>query len=61
VAEYWILNLIDRVLEVYRGPVEDPAARFGWRYAGVEVLASHASVTPLVAPGARVPVADLLQ
>ena len=26
IADYWILNLVDRVLEVYREPREDPAA-----------------------------------
>jgi Putative restriction endonuclease len=60
VADYWILNLVDRVLEVYRGPTEDLAARFGWRYASTEVLSSGASATPLVAPGARISVSDLL-
>jgi hypothetical protein len=33
VADYSILNRVDRVLEVYRAPREDPAARFGWRHA----------------------------
>ena len=60
VADYWILDLVDRVLEVYREPREDPAARFGWRYAWTEVLSSGSSATPLVAPGARISVSDLL-
>jgi len=60
VADYWILNLVDRVLEVYRGPIEDPAARFLWRYALTEVLSSGSSATPLVAPAARISVFDLL-
>src|SRR3989442_2732717 len=30
-ADYWIVNLIDRVLEVRREPAPDPAASFGWR------------------------------
>ncbi|MFI5327940.1 MAG: Uma2 family endonuclease [Candidatus Rokuibacteriota bacterium] len=61
VADYWILNLFDRVLEVYREPRErDPAARFGWRYAWTEVLSSGSSAAPLVAPGARITVAELL-
>ena len=30
--DYWIVNLVDRVLEVYRQPVSDSAAVFGWRY-----------------------------
>jgi Uma2 family endonuclease len=60
VADYWILNLVDRVLEVYREPRQDPTARFGWRYAWTEVLSGGSSAAPLVAAGARIPVADLL-
>lgn len=60
VPDYWILNLLDRVLEVYREPRVDPAARFGWRYAWTEVLSSGSSATPLVAPSARIPVSDFL-
>jgi len=60
VADYWILNLVDRALEVYRGPIEDPAARFGWRHASTEVLAPGSFATPLVAPAARIVVSDLL-
>jgi len=36
VADYWILNLVERVLEVYRQPIADPMTRFGWRYASTE-------------------------
>lgn len=60
VPDYWILNLVDRVLEVHRQPVADPAAPFGWRYGAVEVLGPDASVSPLAVPGRRVIVADLL-
>jgi Uma2 family endonuclease len=59
-ADYWILNLIARVLEVYREPVPDPAAPFGWRYAQREVIAPPGRVAPLAAPGSPVAVADLL-
>ena len=59
-ADYWVLNLLDRVLEVYREPAPDPAAPFGWRYAHTEVLDASARVAPLAAPGASVPVATLL-
>src|SRR5712691_8616320 len=34
--DYWILNLVDRVLEVYRLAIQDPPAPFGWRYASRE-------------------------
>jgi len=59
-TDYWILNLVDRVLEVYREPVVDAAAPFGWRYARREVFDASARVTPLAAPGASIPVAQLL-
>jgi Uma2 family endonuclease len=58
--DYWILNLVARVLEVHRRPVQDAAARFGWRYAALQTLAPEASVAPLAAPDARVLVANLL-
>ena len=58
--DYWVLNLIDRVLEVYREPIVDAAAPFGWRYARVEVFDASARVTPRALPGAGIAVASLL-
>jgi len=58
--DYWVLNLIDRVLEVYREPAAEPSAPFGWRYTRCEVFAPSARVSPLAAPGASVRVGDLL-
>jgi Uma2 family endonuclease len=60
VADYWVLNLIEEVLEVYRGPVRASSARYGWTYDSVTLLRSQAVVTPLAAPNARVPVAAML-
>jgi len=59
-ADYWVLNLIDRVLEVYRGPIADSSAPFGWRYDQLEVLGGSARVTPLAAPRSSIAVAQLL-
>jgi len=58
--DYWIVNLVDRVLEVYRRPVADASAPFGWRYASRQTLGVESSVAPLAASGVRVPVRDLL-
>jgi Uma2 family endonuclease len=58
--DYWVLNLVNRVLEVYREPASDAAAPFGWRYARREVFDASARVTPLAAPGSSIPVAQLL-
>jgi Uma2 family endonuclease len=60
VRDYWIVNLVDRALEVYRDPGPDPAAPYGWRYRVVERLGPAASVSPLALPAMRIPVSDLL-
>ena len=59
-ADYWIVNLPDRRLEVYRGPVSDGAAPFGWRYGTALALGPDDRVAPLAAPTATITVADLL-
>ena len=59
-ADYWIVNLVERVLEVYHVPVIDAAAPFGWRYSRRVVLGAAESVSPRAAPAAVVPVAELL-
>ena len=58
--EYWIVNLVDRALEVHREPEPSADAAFGARYRTVEILRPPATVTPLAAPAAVIPVADLL-
>lgn len=58
--EYWILNLVDGVLEAHREPHPAADAAYGWVYRFVDILRPPATVTPLAAPGARIPVADLL-
>jgi len=61
IADYWIVNLIDRVLEVYRGPVQAASAPYGWRYRSVQTLAPPAPlVSPLALPSAGIPVVSLL-
>jgi Uma2 family endonuclease len=58
--DYWIVNLVDRVLEIYRDPGQDASAAYGWRYRSVTTLAPPAVVVPLAFPAAHVAVADLL-
>jgi Uma2 family endonuclease len=58
--DYWIVNLVDRVLEVYRSPGADVEAPYGWRYASALTLGHRDRVRPLSAPHAEIPVADLL-
>ena len=60
ITDYWIVNIPERQVEVYREPMRDGVAPFGWRYASVATLGPGASASPLAAPGARIPIADLL-
>ena len=56
VEDYWIVNIVDRVLEVYREP--SGGRRSG--YGSVRACGPDEHVTPLAAPTARILVADLL-
>jgi hypothetical protein len=58
--DYWIVNLVDRVLEVYRQPITDASAAFGRRYGSRQTRDAESAVAPLAAPGVSVRVSDLL-
>jgi len=60
VPDYWIVNLVDRVLEVYRDPAPSAEAPYGWRFSTQRRLGATDTVSPLRAPRARIPIADLL-
>jgi len=60
IADYWIVNIPDRRVEVYREPVPDAGAPFGWRYGRLVSHAADERIAPLAAPGVAVSVADLL-
>jgi len=58
IADYWILNLVDRVLEVYREPTGLASRR--WGYASIESRRADAMMSSLAPLGASIGVADLL-
>jgi Uma2 family endonuclease len=60
VADYWIINLPQRQVEVRRKPVRDSKRRFGYRYSQVAIYKPGESVAPLAAKSRPVAVADLL-
>ena len=60
VQDYWIVNLVDHLLEVYRDPVADASVVYGWRYRSVERITTAGSVTLLALPTVRIAVSDLL-
>ncbi|MBI4736109.1 MAG: Uma2 family endonuclease, partial [candidate division NC10 bacterium] len=60
IPEYWILNLLERVLEVYRDPAPIPDHPLGYGYRSSERLDASASVVPLSVSATPITVADLL-
>ena len=60
IADYWILNLVDRLLEVHREPAALAEQPLGHQYRSIARLGPEASVAPLAAPDAILRVADLL-
>ena len=60
IADYWILNIADSVLEVRRDPRPDATQDFGFGYASLATLTAADFATPISAPAARIAVADLL-
>ena len=57
---YWIVNLTDRMLEVYRDPRPDNGALYGWAYGMMLTLGPDEHIVPLVVPSTRILVTDLL-
>jgi Uma2 family endonuclease len=60
IADYWLVNLNDRQVEVHRSPGPDPSRTGRYRYAAVTVVPADGRVAPLAAPEAVIAVADML-
>jgi Uma2 family endonuclease len=60
IADYWVVDLVNRQLVVMRDPVVDATRRFGFRYSTVTTLAVGQSASPLATPSASIAVADLM-
>jgi Uma2 family endonuclease len=60
VQDYWVVNLVDNVLEVYRDPEANLDSPYGWRYGSALTLRPGDRVRPLSAPNAEILIADLL-
>jgi Uncharacterized protein conserved in cyanobacteria, COG4636 len=60
IPEYWILNLRERVLEVYREPAADARAVYGAAYRQQRICTTGEPVSPLCAPDATLAVEQLL-
>jgi Uma2 family endonuclease len=59
IGDYWIVNLVDRILEVHRSATGLGARRRA-TYAEIDRLGPSEAIAPLAALAARIVVADLL-
>jgi len=60
VPDYWIVNLSQDRVEVYRQPHNPTGKRSGWRYADVRLYARGSEVSPLRRPRLAFPVDKML-
>lgn len=60
VADYWIVNLLDHQLEVYRAPVSDKTQQLGFRYGSRTILNAGNTISPLAKPKVEIQVRKLL-
>jgi Uma2 family endonuclease len=60
IQEYWLVNLPERCLEVYRQCMPDVSSFSGWRYQEGQRLQEGDQVAPLVAPAVVIAVDALM-
>ena len=58
IPEYWIVNLVERRLEIYRDPIGSPGRPA--RYPVSRSAAPTETISPLSLPQISIPIADLL-
>jgi Uma2 family endonuclease len=60
IEDYWIINLKDAALEIYRTPVAAPTQPYGYSYKMVSSLKAQDTISPLAAPQVHISVGELL-
>jgi Uma2 family endonuclease len=60
IADYWVIDVAGRRVEVFRSPQADGSQPFGAGYASVTAFGPGDALAPLAGPGGGVPVGDLL-
>ena len=58
ISDYWILNLKNRCLEIYRRPIKD--RKLGFIYTEIKIFTEGDEVSPLAAPEASIKVTEIL-
>jgi len=60
VPDYWVLDLLNRQLMVFRQPVADESAPFGFRYQLKQTMEASGRNAPLAIAGVEISVAEML-
>lgn len=60
IADYWVINLVEDQVEIYRKPVSDSAAPFGWKFSPAIIRKRGEVVDVLAAPGKVIEVNRML-
>ena len=60
IRDYWVVDLVNRQLIVFRDPAREAVQLYGAAYRSRTVLDASSSVSPLAAPEASILVGDLL-
>lgn len=60
IPEYWIINVNDGHVEVFRRPVRDEKRKLGWRYAEPTIVRPPGTLSPLARPDVQIDVARML-
>ena len=60
IADYWILNLVERQLEIYRRPQPSESNATRWHYAEITIYTETETVKSLALPKKEIFVASLL-
>ncbi len=60
IADYWIVNILGRQIEIHRDPIMDPSHKWGFRYNSIQIFKPGDTVSPLAASGVSVGVDELL-
>lgn len=58
--DYWIVNLVDWRVEVYRRPAEDRSAELGWRYLDVQLITSGGTLVSLARDDVAIDASQIL-
>ncbi|MBA2494368.1 MAG: Uma2 family endonuclease [Acidobacteria bacterium] len=60
IQDYWIVDVRNHRLEIYRRPIKDKTMFYGFGYAERLIFNEKDTVSPLAKPDAKIKVADLL-